>query len=344
MTLSPTYLRRFACASILLSVLLPSAVYCEAVPGAVEKLILHQQQQIDELKKEVEELKKKRTSEKQEFAIESVKPSPPPTGNVPGVYTPTSPSIISDIGCRPKLVFYPTGSRAKGEPPSNPDNSALFPKFGYISDPPSIGQEQSATEQGRIQPDYCNPLYPTTRLLLENLMVSFNQSYTNVAGYPNVGANVPITQTAGNTYQFGVGFVQKPILKQLRAVFYDQLYKHDDEKTPSAVTQQGTLSEDLLFNALTLNAGMSFGKTLTIKNGTAIQTLNSRPSYYAGLTLSWNVERLYIHLAHPNARPADDGYYFRAPCPSFWYGPPSTSNLEACPNAPQDASKSILSE
>jgi len=259
-----------------------------------------------------------------------------PGGNVPTAFNPSAPSgIINDIACRPKLTFYnpkPGYGLKPGTPPEDPDNSTLAPKYGYVANPPSIGRIKGGSPWGRemyvapgqVEPDYCNPLYPITRLFIENLFATVNDGYTNVAGSANAGAGVPITQTTGNTYQAGFGYMQKPLLKQFRALL-------PDGGIPWEVKEQGTFWEDFVFNAFTMNAGFSYGKTLTIKNGTtAIQTLNSRPSYFVAGGLSWNLERMYIHLAHPGSRTADDGYYYQAPCPAFWEG-------SKCPQAPEAA-------
>jgi hypothetical protein len=80
---------------------------------------------------------------------------------------------------------------------------------------------------------YCNQLNNFTRLVFENLSAGFNESYTNIAGSTNVGAGVPVTQTAGTTFQIGIGYSQKPILKQLRALFFPQ----EQLATPLTVTE-----------------------------------------------------------------------------------------------------------
>jgi len=157
-----------------------------------------------------------------------------------------------------------------------------------------------------------------TRLLLENLAFAVNDSYTNTAG-SNLGGSVPVTQTAGNTYQVGIGYWQKPIAKQIRSLFWD------DPKDPAAVRKQGTLTEDFFYNALQLNAGISYGKTLTLKSGggsasSVVETLNSRPAYVVGLTYTLDVERAYIQLTHlgEDIRTMDHGYYY-VPCgANFW--------------------------
>lgn len=207
----------------------------------------------------------------------------------------------------------------KKDPKTGPlDPNAERPaEYAYVSDPALIAQPDLRVAGERERP-YCNPLYPITRLFLENAAVSANEGYTNVAGFTNVAANVPITQTAGNTYQVGIGYSQKPILKQIRALL------ENNERRPSSVTNQGTFLEDFLFNAITMNAGFSYGKTLTIKNGSAIQTLNSRPSYYASLTYSLDLERMWIYAAHHDSddrnRAVNAGYYYHAPCSDFWDG------------------------
>src|SRR5208282_2332535 len=153
---------------------------------------------------------------------------------------------------------------------------------------------------------YCNPLNRWTRLFLENAALGANWGYTNVAGSGNVAANVPIVQTAGNTYQAGIGYSQKPILKQIRAAVREL----EGDRDPDALSDEGTFGEDFIFNAVTMSAGFSFGKTLSVKSGAPlIETLNSRPSYSATLTYSLPLETIWSHIVHPDARVVGPGYY-----------------------------------
>lgn len=307
------------------------------------------QEQLDQLKKRLDELQtkysqleeaqkqsKKITQQLQTRTMEQIfqaktQPAAPPQGTVPQPYNVAVPNVQSDIPCGPRLSLYtpkvPWPDPEVTKEPSDPTLERPA-KYAYVSDPAAIGQNIFAPT--RDETFYCNPLRPITRLLFENAAVAFNEGYTNVAGFTNVAANVPITQSVGNTFQVGVGYSQKPILKQIRSLFFE------DPKEPYSVRNQGTLAEDLLFNAITLNAGISYGKTLTIKNNTAaIESLNSRPSYYISGTWSLDIEKLWIHLAHPESRTANSGYYFGAPCQSFWTGQVCNSAPSGVNDVPQ---------
>lgn len=243
--------------------------------------------------------------------------------------TPPASYVYTDITCRPKLSLdYPPSTHAERYDPTYEPS----PTKAYLDDLPSIGNTQYHLWGEKPEYKYCNSLSPMTRLLLENLAFAVNDSYTNTAG-SNLGSSVPVTQTAGNTYQVGIGYWQKPIAKQIRALVCTNPKNPaaalfcDDPKNPAAVRNQGKLSEDFFFNALQLNAGISYGKTLTLKNGggsasSVVETLNSRPAYVVGLTYTLDLERAYIQLTHlrgnQDIRTADPGYYY-TPCgPNFW--------------------------
>jgi hypothetical protein len=223
-------------------------------------------------------------------------------GNPPPPYSPSGPTnVISDIGCRRKLGLYFKGDPVKEGAATTAQVPQQRPFFG------------------------CNELYPWTRLVFENATLGASDAYTNVAGYPS--ATSPIVQQTGNSYQFGVGYTQKPFLKQLRRLVY---WKSDHDP---AIDNQGSLQEDLLYNALSMNAGISYGKTLTIKNQSVTESQNSRPSYSLGANYSLDLERLWIHIAHSDWKlddrrdsrgTSDAGYYYEpteagpSPSQNFW--------------------------
>lgn len=242
----------------------------------------------------------------------------PGTVTPPAPYQPQTPpgtNVYTDITCRPKLAldYAPAGAGTRTNPTYEP-----APTKAYLDDLPSIASTDKFHLFGNRERTYCNSLSPVTRLLLENLAFAVNDSYTNTAG-SNLGGGVPVTQTAGNTYQVGIGYWQKPIAKQIRSLFWD------DPRKPYAVSEQGKIWEDFFFNALQLNAGISYGKTLTLKSGggsasSVVETLNSRPAYVVGLTYSLDVERAYIQLTHlgQDIRTTDQGYYYRPCGANFW--------------------------
>lgn len=160
-----------------------------------------------------------------------------------------------------------------------------------------------------ISDHYCHALSPLTRLILENAGVAANDTYSNQAGYTNASTS-NIKTTIANTYQVGIGYSNKPILKQLRALFYPA-----DGR--DAASKQGTFREDVLYNAFTMNAYVSYGRALQIQNGTAVNAYNTRPYYGVSATYALDLERMWIYLTkggilNDQVRAADQGYYFDA--------------------------------
>lgn len=207
----------------------------------------------------------------------------PPTANIPSYSNPAGPNIINDINCRPRL--------------------------SHNSKAPGMNRDPAR--------EYCKILHPGIRLVLENMIAGVTGGYTNIAGSPNLGANLAITETATHFYQVGIGYVQKPVLRQIRALF-------DDPDKPRAITSQNSLLDDFLFNAVQLSAGIGYGRALTIKNDDRINTENDRPQYSATLSYSLDLQRTYIHLfhgglrGHSEIRPVDAGYYYAPPSGGFW--------------------------
>ena len=207
-----------------------------------------------------------------------------PKGNVPSYSNPPGPNIINDITCRPRLTY--------------------------------VGTESTGDDPAR---KYCNVLRPGTRLLLENLNAGITGGYTNIAGSPNL-AGLNITESATTFYQVGIGYVQKPILRHIRALF------DEDPNRPAAITHQNSILDDFVFNAVQMNAGVGYGRALTIRDQDRIETANNRPQYSASLSYSLDLQRVYIHLFHggvrgqTEVRPVDAGYYYAPPNNSFWDG------------------------
>lgn len=192
----------------------------------------------------------------------------------------------------------------------------------YINDikcrPPLKYQKTRPVDADAMK--YCRPLSPWTRLLLENLSVGAGYAYTNIAGVQNVSANLPVVSQNTNSYQVGGGFSGKPILRHVLALF------DDDPSRPREVRAQGSALEDLLINAVQLNAGGGYGRAQLVKNGTAVTSATSRPSFSVGINYVVDLERLYIHLVHNDwsdsshdTRPVDAGYYY-SPEAGFWEG------------------------
>jgi hypothetical protein len=149
----------------------------------------------------------------------------------------------------------------------------------------------------------CRELNPLVRLTLGNAVAGASDSYTNLAGFPS--STSPIVRQSGNVYQFGIGYTQKPILKQLRR-FVDLMYGDFPTQPDSSITNQGSWAEDFIFNALLLNAGISYGQSLTIKNGTATNSVNARPSYSVGMTYALDLERTWVHFFHDSPLNPED--------------------------------------
>lgn len=219
-------------------------------------------------------------------------------------------------GLRKRGIFL---SDKKPEPPRGtpPGFAPMSGPSGIVNDikcQPQlrVGEEATARRRGcRMTPRW-------TRLAFGNLYAGATGAYTNVAGSPNVAASLPITESSTTTYQVGIGFVRKPILNHLRGLL------DDTGEVPAAVRNQGGILEDLLFNAVHLNAGISYGKALTTKDGSSILTSNSEPAYSVGIGYSVDIERLAGHVMakrKESERPVDAGYIFQPMqgC-DFWSG------------------------
>ena len=167
----------------------------------------------------------------------------------------------------------------------------LSPMYGAI--PPMLDSQ-------------CKSLSPLTRLIFENAGASSTYQYTNEAGLTNLVGGSPASTAqvqATNAYSVGVGYVNKPILKQILA-----LTEPADGRVD--VGRQGTLEEDFIYNALTLSASGGYGRTLQAKNGKISDAFTTRPFYSVSLNYGFDLERAYVHLFHSDARPADPGYYY----------------------------------
>jgi len=167
---------------------------------------------------------------------------------------------------------------------------------------------------------YCQALSPVTRLILENAGVSATTGYGNSASFGNALLKNPgaeLTTTATNTYLLGVGYTNKPILKQLRALVLPADSRY-------SVSKQGTFWEDFLFNAVTMNASYGWGRTLEVKGGMPIDTYNSRPAYNVSVTYALDLERMYIYAMHGGSRPADQGYYYGPTKSGYFEDPKET--------------------
>lgn len=151
---------------------------------------------------------------------------------------------------------------------------------------------------------YCQALSPLARLMFENAGITATTGYGNSAVYGNTLLKDPVlTTTSANTYLLGVGYTNKPILKQIRALFFPADSRY-------AVSKQGTFCEDVLFNAITVNASYGWGRQLEVKAGLPIDTYNSRPAYNVSVTYAVDLERLYVYALHGGSRPVDPGYYY----------------------------------
>jgi hypothetical protein len=141
-------------------------------------------------------------------------------------------------------------------------------------------------------------------------------------------ANTALIQS-NDTYSVGVGYVNKPILKQARAVW------ENDKDGRRDVSRQGTFWQDFFWNAILANASLSYGRTITAENGQLTDSLVTRPSLSADVTYQLDLERAYVHLFHTNFfqldnRPVDTGYYYE-PNPNdknFWPESPKYNDGE----------------
>ncbi len=202
---------------------------------------------------------------------------PAPTGTIPN-YSPTGPGINSDITCRPTLAGYPTS-----------DSNPIW-KEARVDPMRAIG--------------ICKPLSPVTRLLLEDASASSNYAYSNQVGLQNGLATNPsstLQVQATNMWQLGLGYTNKPILKELRALAYPW-----DER--EATAHQGTFLEDFFWDAIGINASISYGRALAKTNGVLTDAFTTRPFYSVGATYSLDLERMWVYAAHPGSRPGDPGY------------------------------------
>ena len=200
-------------------------------------------------------------------------------GTIPS-YTPETPNLTNDLGCRPALA------------PTTPDSAWSAAKVPTIN-------------------SACTPLSPWTRFFLENASFSANDSYTNQAGLQNTLIANPGTTAqiqSSNIWNVGVGYSSKPILKQIRALFYpaDEAY---------ATSKQGTFWEDAFWEAVAVNASLSYGQALAKTNGMLTDALTTRPFYSLSASYSLSLERMWIYATqtgNPNAHPVDPGYYINS--------------------------------
>jgi hypothetical protein len=182
--------------------------------------------------------------------------TPPATGTIP-TYLPETPNLTDDIQCRPILTPKPGDSTWTS------------------ADVPAINGA-------------CRPLSPWTRFFLENASFSANDTYTNQVGLGNtLNANPATTAQiqSSNIWQLGVGYSSKPILKQVRALFYPT-----DER--EATSQQGTFWEDAFWEAIAVNASLSYGQALAKTNGMITDALTTRPFYSVSASYSLSLERM----------------------------------------------------
>ncbi len=182
----------------------------------------------------------------------------------------------------------------------------------------------------------CRALSPWTRLILENAGVSANSNYSNQAGVISSPGSSPtsiIQTTATSTYGLGIGYTNKPILKQMRALLYPS-------NARDATYRQGTFLEDFIYNAITVNASYSYGRTLALKSSTIhptpfpTNTFNTRPYYSVGATWAMDLERLWVYATKPGARPVDPGFYYQPPedtSSSFFIPPHQQPDWRAVP-------------
>jgi hypothetical protein len=219
------------------------------------------------------------------------------------------PALIANIGytditCRPKLDVAELSYTWKKE------------DGNLVAKPSSPG----AVSDRRAD---CVPLAPLTRLILENSDFVVSGGYSNSAGVSNglLPGNQLIT-TATTTYFGGFGYAKKPILKQLRGLFY----KADSRE---AIALQGTFWEDFFWNAITLDASYSWGRQLQVKGGMPVDTFNTRPFYSVTGTYTADLEKLYIDVKNTvlntqkvsPVRPADQGWYFAPQDPNYYHQP-----------------------
>lgn len=263
-------------------------------------------------------------------------------GSLPSPYSPIDPTSASDITCRPKMKLdAKTTSKPicavvldeSGQPKKDKwGNQVLICANVSLVNPNGDPLPPEKAEVPAISDQYCRPLLPATRLILENAAISSTFQHSNQAGLTNVAATNPSNTAliqSNDSYSVGVGYVNKPILKQARAVV------ENDKDGRRDVSRQGTFWEDFFWNAILANASLSYGRTITVKNGQLTDSLVTRPSFSAGVTYQLDLERAYVHLFHTDFfrldnRPVDAGYYY-APNPddkNFWPEPPKYNDGE----------------
>jgi hypothetical protein len=207
-----------------------------------------------------------------------------------------------------------------------PLNSSGLPvepeQFGYpVVGLPILGLDGSQLSSidyevpGGLAEPNCKPLKPVTRLLIENAIFTSNDTYSNQTGYGNTVFPSNTFQGGwNNTYQVGVGYANKPIIKQLRSLFYPADGRQD-------AYRQATFWDDFFWNAITVNASLSYGRQYQVKNGTPTIALTSKPFYSVSATYAVDLERLWIYATKPNSRPAESGYYYQADTQAFFVNP-----------------------
>ena len=252
----------------------------------------------------------------QPYLAAGVVSAKPPSNSAPSNTVPGLTNLgYTDIVCRPKLNIGPPSysltpigdgyyniisAGTPGEVPKPRRGAALFP--------------DGSDDRGD-----CRPLSPLTRLITENSDFIATGGYSNSVGVANalLPSNQLIT-TATTNFAVGIGYSKKPILKQLRALFYGS-------DSREAIAWQGTFWEEFFWNAITMDASYSWGRQLQVKAGIATSSYNTRPFYSISGTYTLDIERLYIYAKNIGAgtrtvRPADygtdQGWYFKVNEPS----------------------------
>src|ERR1700735_1002049 len=267
------------------------AISLESLTKSIHDL----QVQLDKLKlqqiKLLQQSKKPLTEEETELLATSTAPS----GSAPSNSVPPLTSVAyTDITCRPKLdvgaTWTPKPPPIGGPQPFNP----------YYKESDSAGEV--LPKRGD-----CQPLAPLTRLFLENSAFVASGGYSNSVGFANaLLPSNPLITTATDSYFLGVGYSKKPILKQLRGLFFPA-------DSREAIYDQGTWKEDFFWNAITMDASYSWGRQLQVKNQVPSDSFNSRPFYSVTGTYTLDLEKVWIYATHgfsSDTRPADQGWYF----------------------------------
>ncbi|MBM4264705.1 MAG: hypothetical protein FJ145_25195 [Deltaproteobacteria bacterium] len=164
-----------------------------------------------------------------------------------------------------------------------------------------------------IAEDLAERISPWERLAVNNLKLSLSYSFTNKAGVSDVADGQPTprpTITGTNAFQLSFGYSDKPIAKQIRAIISGDLDGREE------CMREGTLWEDLFFNALKFNANIAEERTLKKTANLISRSLTTRPTYQVGIKYELPLDQIWGHFRFLGRHRKDGGLYVNESLPA----------------------------